>query len=304
MNEKKPVLIVMAAGMGSRYGGLKQIDPVDEYGHMLLDYSIYDAKKAGFEDVIFIIKKADEEDFKRLVTSRLDGVINYELAYQDINDVPEGFTAPAERTKPWGTAHAVRAARKLLNGRPFAAINSDDYYGTKGFSLIYDFMVNAKEGEYAMCGYMVGNTVTENGSVARGVCAADGDGYLTEITERTRIEKRPGGAAFTEDDGATWTFLPADTIVSMNFWAFTPDFMDRIDEGFADFLEKNLPVNPLKCEYFLPFVVEDQLKAGNAKVKVLKSDDKWYGVTYREDKPTVVAALAALREAGVYDFKA
>ena len=303
----KPVLVIMAAGMGSRYGGLKQMDPVDGMGHAILHYSVYDAVRAGFEEVVFIIRKENEEDFRKLITDRLDGHVKYSFAYQELSDIPEGFAVPEGRTKPWGTAHAVRAARHLIKGRSFAVINADDYYGTNGFKILYDFLVkeqpNDAKAHFAMAGFYLENTVTENGYVARGVCAADENGFLTEITERTRIEKRPEGIAYTEDGGHNWTVLPDDTLVSMNFWGFTPYFMEEADARFEKFLSDNLgnpDVDPLKCEYFLPSVVEFLMDEDKADVTVLSTDDKWYGVTYKEDKETVVNALAKLRKEGRY----
>ena len=302
----KPVLVIMAAGMGSRYGGLKQMDPVDGMGHAILHYSIYDAVRAGFEEVIFIIRRENEADFRKVITNRLDGKVKYAFAYQELSDIPEGFSVPEGRTKPWGTAHAVRAARHLIKDRNFAVINADDYYGTNGFKILYDFLEREQTGDkahFAMAGFYLENTVTENGYVARGVCAADENGFLKEITERTRIEKRPGGIAYTEDGGESWNVLADDTLVSMNFWGFTPVFMEEADRRFEKFLSDNLDnpdVDPLKCEYFLPSVVELLMDEGLADVTVLSTDDKWYGVTYKEDKETVVNALEKLRKEGRY----
>ncbi len=304
----KPVLLIMAAGMGSRYGGLKQMDPVDDRGNVILDYSLYAAKKAGFEEVIFIIRKEHEADFRERITDRLTG-IRYQFAYQDLADIPEGFTVPEGRVKPWGTAHAVRAARHLLNNRSFVVINADDYYGISPFETIFDFLTNTEadasgKAAFAMVGYRLENTVTENGHVARGICRMDENGELAEITERTRIEKRDGGIAWTEDEGETWNTLPGSTLVSMNFWGFTPLFMEEADRRFADFLKESLgpesAADPLKCEYFLPSVVEMLMTENLAKVTVLSTEEKWYGVTYKEDKAEVVSALAKLRKEGLY----
>ncbi|MBR2189931.1 MAG: nucleotidyltransferase [Eubacterium sp.] len=300
---KKPVLVIMAAGMGSRYGGLKQMDPVDEEGHLIIDYSLYDAMQAGFEDVIFIIKRENEEMFREAIGDRISRLMNVHYVFQELEDVPEGITVPEGRVKPWGTGHAVLSSIYTVNDAPFAVINADDYYGKEAFRLIYEYLLrhnNDQKYHYAMVGYELGKTVTENGSVARGVCETDADGFLTRITERTQIELHDGGIAYTEDGGQSWTQLPEDTIVSMNLWGFTASMMDELQERFRGFLEKNLPVNPLKCEYFLPFVVEDLLKEGKADVKVLRTSDHWYGVTYIEDKPHVVASLRALRETGAY----
>ena len=299
---KKPVLIIMAAGMGSRYGGLKQIDPVDEGGHIIMDFSIYDAVKAGFEKVIFIIKKENEQDFKEKIGNRLEQRIEVEYVFQDIANLPEGFEVPEGRVKPWGTAHAVLSCLPVVDG-PFAVINADDYYGQQAFRMIYEFLADHEDTDkfqYTMVGYLLENTLTENGHVARGVCETDQNGKLTEITERVRIEKHEDGPAYTEDDGATWTSLSGDTVVSMNMWGFTKSMMPEIRDRFAAFLTENLPKNPLKCEYFLPFVVDELIREGKAEVTVLKSRDKWYGVTYREDKPVVVKAIQDLKDQGLY----
>ena len=301
---KKPVLVVMAAGMGSRYGGLKQIDPVGSQGEAILDYSLFDAYEAGFETAVIVIKEAIRADFMETVGARLKKCpMEIRYAYQEIHKLPEGFTVPAGREKPFGTSHAVLCAKEEVDGAPFAVINADDYYGKDAFRVIYEYLCNAKDGDvldYCMVGYLLGNTVTENGSVARGVCATDARGNLADIVEHTKIETYDGGIHFTEDDGATWTDLPADTIVSMNMWGFTPSFMDSLVEQFPDFLTNQVPGNPMKAEYQLPRCVDSLLKSGRATVQVLKSNDKWYGVTYSADKPTVVAALAAFREAGKY----
>ena len=299
----KPVLVVMAAGMGSRYGGLKQLDPVGSHGQLIIDYSIYDARRAGFDTVVFVIKHEIEEAFKDAIGQRLSKVINVKYAYQDLNDLPAGYSVPAERAKPWGTAHAILAARKVIEG-PFAVVNADDYYGPEAFKAIYDYLeANPdKDGcyEYAMVGYRLGNTVTEHGHVARGVCQEDGDNFLVRVTERTRIEKEGEDARFTEDDGASWTPLSGDTIVSMNLWGFTRSFLAEAEHRFAAFLDKALAENPAKAEYFLPSVVSQLLEEGKARVKVLRSNDKWYGVTYKKDKPVVVAAIADKTARGIY----
>lgn len=295
----------MAAGMGSRYGGLKQIDPVDEYGHIIMDFSIYDAVKAGFEKVIFIIKKENEQDFKEKIGNRMEQQIQVEYVYQEIENLPEGFSVPEGRVKPWGTAHAVLSCLSAVDG-PFAVINADDYYGQQAFQMIYDQLLAHEDTDrfqYTMVGYLLENTLTENGHVARGVCETNDSGKLTKITERVRIEKRENGPAFTEDDGATWTPLAGDAVVSMNMWGFTKSMMAEIRDRFAAFLTENLDKNPLKCEYFLPFVVDELIREGRAEVTVLKSKDRWYGVTYREDKPVVVKAIQSLKEQGLYPQK-
>ena len=298
----KPVLVIMAAGMGSRYGGLKQIDPVDSEGHIIMDFSMFDAKRAGFEKVIFIIKKENEADFKEAVGDRMSKYMDVSYAFQELNNIPEGYEVPEGRVKPWGTAHAVLSCIDQIDG-PFAVINEDDYYGKEAFQLIYDYLASHQDDDkyrYTMVGYQLGNTVTDNGHVARGICSMNENGELIAIHERTRIEKRDGGIAFTEDDGRTWTAVPADTIVSMNMWGFTKSILKEIKEGFPAFLEKGLGENPMKCEYFLPTVVSDLLGEERATVAVLKSADKWYGVTYKEDKPVVVEAIQKMKDAGLY----
>lgn len=302
---KKPVLVIMAAGMGSRYGGLKQIDPVDEQGHIIIDFSIFDAKRAGFEKVIFIIKKEDEKDFREAIGERIAKVIDVAYVYQDLHHIPEGFEVPQERVKPWGTAHAVLSCKGEIDG-PFAVINADDYYGREAFQKIYDYLQSHEDDgkyRYAMVGYHLENTLTENGHVARGICEVNDRGELVSVTERTRIEKKEQGAAYTEDEGATWVDLPLGTIVSMNMWGFTAGFLGEIEKGFAAFLEKGLKENPLKCEYFLPTVVSSLLHEDRAAVAVLTTADKWYGVTYKEDKPVVENAIRRFKKSGLYPEK-
>ena len=302
---KKPTLVIMAAGMGSRYGGLKQIDPIDPQGHIIMDYSIYDAVQAGFGKVVFIIKKENEADFRESIGNRMEKRIPVEYVFQDLHNLPEGFEVPEGRVKPWGTGHAVLSCLPVVDGS-FAVINADDYYGQEAFQLIHDFLVNTKDGEkyqYAMVGYLLKNTLTENGHVARGVCVTDEEGHLLKINERTHIEKHDGGTAYTEDDGKTWTMLPEGSTVSMNMWGFSASILKELKDRFPKFLDENLKVNPLKCEYFLPFVVDELLGEKRATVKVLKSMDKWYGVTYKEDKPVVVAAIQNLKDGGLYPQK-
>ncbi len=297
----KPVLVIMAAGMGSRYGGLKQLDPVGNHGQLIIDYSIYDARRAGFETVVFVIKPEIEADFKSAIGDRVSGVMDVKYAYQLKEDLPEGYSVPPERTKPWGTAHAALSVRELVDG-PFAVINADDYYGPEAFREIYTYLSQHPDGalyEYVMVGYLLKNTVTENGTVARGVCEETADRFLTQVTERTKIEKGEP-PRFTEDDGKTWTELPGDTIVSMNMWGFNRSFLEEAWKRFPAFLDKALAENPAKAEYFLPTVVSQLIDEGRARVKVLRSEDKWYGVTYREDKPAVVAAIAEKTAAGLY----
>lgn len=299
--EKKPVLVIMAAGMGSRYGGLKQIDPIDEYGNMIIDFSIFDAREAGFEKVVFIIKRSIEEAFKEHIGNRIGRYIDVEYVYQELDNLPPPFTVPEGRVKPWGTAHAALCCKGAVEG-PFAIINADDYYGKEAFSKIYNQLSADRDEEkyhYTMVGYQLYNTLTEYGYVARGVCAIDGK-LLTDIRERTRIEQHGERAEYTEDDGKSWNILPKDTVVSMNMWGFTESFMGELEARFGDFLARELPVNPIKCEYFLPFVVDELLKAGKAQVTVLTSADRWYGVTYKEDKEQVIQAIRGLKEAGLY----
>ena len=301
---KKPVLVVMAAGMGSRYGGLKQIDPVGNCGEAILDYSLYDAHEAGFETAVIVIKEAIKKDFMDTVGKRLQNApLEIRYAYQELDMLPDGYSVPEGRTKPWGTCHAVLCAKNAVDGSPFAVINADDYYGKSAFQVIYNYLSTAKDGEkydYCMVGYELGKTVTDNGSVARGVCETDENGHLVAVNERTKIEKYAGGIHYTEDDGATWTDLCAEATVSMNMWGFTSTFMDEVEAGFPAFLDKALASGNLKAEYFLPGMVSKLLAEEKASVKVLTSPDKWYGVTYAADKPMVVAALKGMGEQGLY----
>ena len=301
---KKPVLVVMAAGMGSRYGGLKQIDPVGVCGEAILDFSLFDAYEAGFETAVIIIKEAIKADFMELVGKRLEKCpMEIRYAYQELDKLPAGYTCPADRTKPWGTSHAILCAREQIDGAPFAVVNADDYYGKDAYKVIYEFLANNEDGEkysYCMVGYELGKTVTDNGSVARGVCVTNEEGYLTDITERTKIEKYDGGIHFTEDDGATWTELPEDTTVSMNLWGFTESFINAAEASFPAFLDATLAGGKAKAEFFLPATVSMLLGEDKATVKVLHSADKWYGVTYAADKPVVVAALKEKTAEGLY----
>ena len=268
---KKPVLVVMAAGMGSRYGGLKQLDPVGGHGQLIIDYSIYDAKRAGFETVVFVIKHAIEESFKAGIGDRLAKVMEVKYAYQELDDLPVGYAVPEGRVKPWGTCHAVLAARHVVEG-PFAVINADDYYGPEAFQEIYSYLCSHPDSrdtyEYAMVGYLLGNTVTEHG--------------------------------YTEDGGVTWTALPGGTIVSMNLWGFTASFLSEAQRRFPSFLDRALAGDPMKGEYFLPSVVSALIEEGRARVRVLRSRDRWYGVTYQDDKPVVVQAVSDMTEKGLY----
>ena len=303
---KKPILVVMAAGMGSRYGGLKQIDPVGCEGEAILDYSLFDAHEAGFETAVIIIKEAIKKDFMETVGARLQKApMEIRYAYQELAKLPQGYAVPEGRTKPWGTCHAVVCAREAIGDAPFAVINADDYYGKAAFKEIYSYLsVHGDDEKYRYCmvGYELGKTVTDNGSVARGVCRANAEGYLESVVERTRIEKYEGGIRFTEDDGKTWKPLSDKTTVSMNMWVFTPSFAAESEARFPAFLDKALVENPMKGEYFLPSTVSALLAEGKATVKMLYSPDKWYGVTYAADKPVVVAALKAMTEQGLYPY--
>ena len=297
---KKPVLVVMAAGMGSRYGGLKQIDPVGSHGEAILDYSLFDAHEAGFETAVIIIKEAIRQDFMDTVGKRLEkSPMEIRYAFQELNKLPEGCAVPDCRTKPWGTGHAVLCAKDVIGDAPFAVINSDDYYGKAGYKAIYEALCNSADGEYCMVGYELGKTVTDNGYVARGVCTADDNGNLLYIQERTHIEVQGDAIRYTED-GENWVELAADTTVSMNMWGFVPSFLGELESKFATFMKTLAIQNPEKAEFFLPFAVDELLQEGKAKVKVLRSADKWYGVTYAADKPQVVAALRAMAEEGKY----
>lgn len=300
----KPVLVVLAAGMGSRYGGLKQIDALGGNGEAILDYSIYDAYQAGFRTAVILIKEAIREDFMATVGKRLaSSPMEIRYAYQELNKLPAGYSVPEGRVKPFGTGHAIICAGEEVGNAPFVVINADDFYGRTAFQKMYEFLSAATDPYgYCMVGYELGKTVTDNGSVARGVCSTDAQGNLTTITERTRIEKYPGGIHFTED-GETWTDLPADTTVSMNFMGFMPSFLEEAKALFPKALDEILAKNPLKGEYFLPAIVQQMLTEGRATMKVLTSPDKWYGVTYAADKPVVVAALKKMTEDGIYPEK-
>ncbi len=299
---EKPVLVIMAAGMGSRYGGLKQIDPVDEQGNIIIDFSIYDAVKAGFEKIVFVIKHQIEEEFKRSIGERIAKYVQVEYVFQELDKLPEGFSIPEGRVKPFGTGHAILCAKSAISG-PFAVINADDFYGRHAFEEIYRQLTTIQDDDkyrYAMVGYELHNTLTENGHVARGVCVVDEENKLVKINERTRIEKHGDDAEYTEDGGDSWVKLPKESLVSMNMWGFTNSIMNELEDRFVTFLKEELPANPEKAEYFLPFVVDELLQEGKATVEVLKTPDVWHGVTYKEDKPQVMEAIGKLKAEGLY----
>lgn len=300
---QKPTLVVMAAGMGSRYGGLKQIDPVGKHGEIIMDYSLYDAKQAGFEKVVFIINHNIEHDFYEVVGRRAEKHMEVHYVFQQMESMlPAGFSVPEGRVKPWGTAHAILCCKDVVH-EPFAAINADDYYGKRAFSVLYDYLKDAKDGEkynYSMVGYLAKNTLTENGHVARGVCEVDDNGELVNIVERLRIYKTPEGPAYTEDEGKTFVHFPEDNLVSMNFFGFTPGLFGELESRFPVFLADAMKTNPLKGEFLIPQEVGLLLRQKKASVRVLSSPDRWYGVTYREDKPEVMKALVQMTEQGLY----
>lgn len=298
----KPSLVVMAAGMGSRFGGNKQIEPVDDAGHVIIDFSIFDALRAGFGRVVCVIKPEMEADFRRAIGDRVARRADLRYAFQRLEAIPAGFAVPEGRKKPWGTGQATLCALEQVEG-PFAVINADDFYGAGAFRAAADFLRAGGDGnEHAMVGYNIENTLTENGSVSRGVCAGR-DGYLTDITERATIEPRPGGAAFTEDGGASWTFIPAGTPVSMNLWAFRRGVLEAFPRLFEAFLKNDVPKNPLKAEFYLPNVPKALIAEGRARVRLLGTDERWYGMTYREDAQKVRAAIADMKAKGIYPEK-
>ena len=295
---RSPTLVILAAGMGSRFGGLKQIRPVDEHGHAIIDYSLFDAYRAGFRRVVFLIKHEIEADFKAAVGTRMEKYFDVQYVFQQLDMLPEGYAVPEGRVKPWGTGHAVLCCRQALDG-PFAVINADDFYGPGAYKAIYEFLAAERpESEHAMVAYQLRNTVTENGYVARGICRVE-NGMLTGVTERTHIEKRGADAAFTED-GESWTPLSGDVPVSMNFWGFSPAMLRELEARFPAWLDENLKTNPLKGEYFLPSVANAAIEAGTGTVEVLPCSEQWYGMTYQEDLPGVIQALKTMREQGLY----
>ena len=296
---KDPTLVLLAAGMGSRFGGLKQITPVDDYGHAIIDFSLYDAYRAGFRKVAFIIKEENAEEFKEFIGKRIEKYFDVKYIFQDISNIPGGYSVPEGRVKPWGTGHAVMCCDKIIDG-PFAVLNSDDFYGRSAYKALYDFLIsNDDDRTHAMIAYLIKNTVTDTGYVSRGICSEEG-GYLTDVVERTHIEKDALGAKFTEDNGNTWEHLDEDVLVSMNCWAFSNTLLNELSSRFPAWLDENVPENPLKCEYFLPFVVNEMIKDGSAKVKLLSCTEVWYGVTYKEDVETVRSAIENMRKSGIY----
>ncbi len=289
-------LVLLAAGMGSRYGGLKQLDQLGPHGETLMDYSIFDALRAGFTRIVFIIRHDIEEEFKRVVGSRYDHVVDVAYAFQSLEDLPAGFTAPAGRTKPWGTGQAVYAARNLVR-TPFAVINSDDFYGADGYRKLAEGLDSAARDEFCMCGFFLRNTLSENGSVSRGICSLNADGTLKDVVEHTRIERVNGKILSTLEDGSQVEFTGSE-VVSMNMWGFQPSLFGELERLFRAFLEEHS--SELKSEFYIPFVADRLIQEGRARVKVLTSADTWFGVTYKEDKPVVQNGLRALVEAGVY----
>ena len=293
-----PVLVVMAAGMGSRYGGLKQIDPVGPNGQIIMHYSIYDAWKAGFRRVVFIIKEELLDAFRERIGNAAEKLMQVDYVFQSPDKLPEGCTMPEGRTKPLGTGHAIYCVRGVVS-EPFAVINADDFYGAQAFQCLYDYLKDAQDDDkyrYCMVGYRVENTLTENGTVSRGICEADENGYLADIVERTAISRDANGVISDPEAGE----IAEGTLVSMNMWGFTPSFLDELETGLRTFMTDELPKNPAKGEYYLPFAVDHLIQNGQATAKVLQTSAQWYGVTYKEDKPVVVDALRRMTEAGLY----
>ena len=301
-DQVKPTLLVLAAGMGSRYGGLKQVDPVGPGGEAILDYSVFDAHRAGFGKVVFVIRKSFEAEFREKVGAKYAGILPVEYSYQDIADLPAPFTVPEGREKPWGTAHAIRSARGIVK-EPFAAINADDFYGRDAFERLAGFLKAPREGgklHFAMVGYNLGLTLSENGSVARGVCTIDDGGYLAGVKEMTKLV-RAGAVARNEEDPANPVEVPLDARVSMNLWGFTPELFDELERRFPAWLEAN--GKAVKSEWYIPFVVDEMIKDGTADAKVLPTESSWFGITYRDDKPFVMDSIKRLVEAGEYPAK-
>ena len=296
-----PALIVMAAGIGSRYGGLKQIDQVGPSGEKILDYSVYDARRAGFDRVVFVIRKEIEADFREHIGRTIEAQMDTAYVHQELDRLPPGFSVPEGRAKPWGTAHAVAVCREAVR-TPFAVINADDFYGASSFRLLSDYLGAAEDRagvhDFCLVGYVLANTLSEHGHVARGVCEATEDGFLRAIEERTRIQRFGDAVRYSEDDGRTWTDLPAESLVSMNMWGFTPGLFGELETGFTAFLEER--GSDLKAEFFLPDIVGRLIDEGRARAKILPSGERWFGVTYQEDRPTVERAVRGLVARGVY----
>ncbi|MBR2876501.1 MAG: nucleotidyltransferase [Clostridia bacterium] len=296
-------LVIMAAGMGSRFGGLKQMEPVGPNNSIIIDYSIYDAVKNGFNKVVFIIKKENEQIFKEVVGDKISKLVKVEYVFQDVNNLPDGYAAPEGRVKPWGTGHAIYSRKGVVN-EPFMVINADDFYGRDAFSVISEWIesadFNAKPSNYAMAAYKLNNTLTENGTVSRGVCSVDENNFLTDVVERTKILRKEDGKIYFTEDEENWVELPENVDVSMNCWCFPSSFINEIEKYFKEFLDDALVNNPLKSEFYLPFIVKDMLHENKCTVKVLETAAKWFGVTYKEDKPGVVESVNALVKNGVY----
>ncbi|MBQ6829746.1 MAG: NTP transferase domain-containing protein [Clostridia bacterium] len=303
--QQKPTLVIMAAGMGSRFGGLKQLTPVGPNGQKIIDYSIYDAVLSGFGKVVFVIKHAIEKDFKELVGNHVAQSVPVEYVYQELDRLPEGYTVPEGREKPFGTGHAILCCRGVVN-EPFMVINADDFYGRETYRILADFLAQPQptdKMQFAMAGYILENTLTENGYVSRGICSTDENGRLTDLVERTRIELVDGKAQFSEDGGQTYEPLPAGCAVSMNAWAFPATMLDHLEALFREFLDTTVKANPLKAEFYLPFAVNSMMAAGKAETTVLRTGEKWYGMTYAEDKEDVMNAIAAKTANGEYPEK-
>jgi choline kinase len=293
----KPTLLILAAGMGSRYGGLKQLDRLGTSGETIMDYSVFDAQRAGFGKVVFIIRESIEADFREMFVNRLQGKVDMELVFQEINKIPSGFSVPADRVKPWGTGHAILMAKDVIR-EPFTVINADDFYGAEAYQAIAKFLTTqASDTEYAMCGYQLSKTLSDFGTVSRGVCTLDPNGYLLDVTERTAISRNKNGKIYYKLNDQEIP-LEDNVQVSMNFWGFTPSLFGHLEEKFKAFLREK--GNELKSEFYIPFVVDDLMKEGKVKTKVLPSDAEWFGVTYQEDRPATIAKISALVKAGKY----
>ena len=296
---EKPTLVILAAGMGSRYGGLKQIDTVGNNGESIIDFSIYDAKEAGFEKVVLIIRKEHEEAFRKCLTDKVSKHMEVEFAYQDMYDIPEGIKVPEGREKPWGTTHALLACRNIVKG-PFAICNADDFYGKDAYRVIYNYLKNEiSDDNYGMVGYLCNNTLTDNGTVTRGVCE-NTDGYLSKIVEVQKIARKDGKPVY--EDNGEWKELDPNYLVSMNFWGFTPKIFEECEVLFKDFIGEAVKENPMKCEHVIPTAIGTLVKENKCKVKMLSSKDEWFGVTYKEDKPSVVAKIQKMKDDGIYPF--